>query len=247
MPSNGAPVKKGICKLSYIVFVAIGAWKVFFSNSTSGTSLSFYDLLLHQDANATSITKVLITRTVSPSEIQPVIDDIMHVKSFYTSQSDELKQKSRLYCNVLKEAGYNAILDPFLLSSSSIELSTNGTQFFPNHILCNSDDASVENYYATVRVDFMLFARSEEYAHKISKTITQLSESLQTKESLHEVKIDIRDVSSNSKKLWNWMLYADDKTLAGYDYIWFIDGDISLKSLNWQAFWQQVKLIRPCT
>ncbi|KAL7535701.1 hypothetical protein ACHAXR_006675 [Thalassiosira sp. AJA248-18] len=158
----------------------------------------------------------------------------MHVKSFYTGQHEELRQKSLRYCNTLKEAGYAASLDPYI----------NGSQSFPNHILCDSNDATTENNYIAVRADFMLFARSDAYAHNISKTIDLLSGEIK-QNAVYEVGVDIRDVSHNPVKIWNWILHCTESRLAEYDYVWFIDGDISLKSLNWQAFWQQVKLMRP--
>ena len=64
---------------------------------------SLYDVI-HQDVNATSITKVLINRTVSPSEMQHVIKDIVHIKSSYTSHGKTLKQNSQVYYDMLKEA-----------------------------------------------------------------------------------------------------------------------------------------------
>jgi len=190
-------------------------------------------------ASSINVTRVLITRTISPSEIQFVIDDIMHVKSFYTGHHhhrEKLIRNSRKYCSDLKQAGYAARLDPY----------ANGSQSFPNHLLCSSNNAAdtTDNNYYSVRVDFMLFTRSESDAQNISKTIDQLESSSSTK-SIHQVNVDILDVSHNPKKIWNWIGHCTPDRLANYDYAWFIDGDITLTSLNWQAFWQQVKLMRP--
>lgn len=229
--ASSRPLKHKTCKLSYLIFVAISAWKVFFKDATRGSPS--YDMLHHQYVNTTSITKVLITRTVSPSEIPNVVKDIAYIKSFYTLHGEILKQNSRVYCDVLKN-GYainwttHADFNPYI----------NGTQSFPNHVLCNSNYATMDNYYSTIRVDFMLFVRSEEDAQEISQKISHQSESMQTKQSLHEVKIDIRDVSNNPKKLYNWIMQLTGETLVGYHYLWLVDGDLSLKTLNWQAFWQ---------
>jgi len=77
-----------------------------------------------------------------------VVDDVMHVKSFYTGQHEELMQKSRMHCDALRQAGYKARLDVLV----------NGIQTFPNHILCDLDAAAMDDKFLSVRADFMLFA-----------------------------------------------------------------------------------------
>eukprot|EP00581_Thalassiosira_minuscula_P001352 CAMPEP_0183744960 /NCGR_PEP_ID=MMETSP0737-20130205/65993_1 /TAXON_ID=385413 /ORGANISM="Thalassiosira miniscula, Strain CCMP1093" /LENGTH=485 /DNA_ID=CAMNT_0025980615 /DNA_START=375 /DNA_END=1832 /DNA_ORIENTATION=+ len=189
------------------------------------------------EGNYTSVIKVLITRTASPSEIPIVIDDIMYVKSFYAGQHEKLRERSMIHCPTFKNAGYAAYFDPY----------ANGTQSYPNHVLCNSENATISgNNYLSVRADFMLFARSDEYAQNISKQLDdrRIREGAPIT-PLHEVDVDVRDVSQNPKKIWNWLLHATEDRLAGYDYVWFIDGDVSLASLNWQAFWQQIRMLRP--
>ena len=226
------------------------------SDEVIDSSSALYDMLYQEDTplsnnnnTSPSITRVLITRTVSPSEIPIVIEDLIHVKSFYTGNNkhpEELYQKSIQYCNTLRTAGYAASLDPYV----------NGSQSYPNHILCDSSKSSsssstsnnnIDNNYISVQADFMLFARSEAHAQNISNTIEQLSQQYELDKTTpyHKVNVDIRDVSQNPKKIWNWIVHATEERLIGYDYIWFMDGDISLKSLNWQAFWQQVKILRP--
>ena len=37
----------------------------------------------------------------------------------------------------------------------------------------------------------------------------------------------------------------NDIRLYGFDYVWMIDGDILLRSINWVAFWQQILLLHP--
>jgi len=141
---------------------------------------------------------------------------------------------------MLRNVGYRAKLEPSMV---------NGTDAFPNQVLChplNQDSGWVyaeNNNYLRVRADFMLFARSDEYAHNITKMID--SKTARTLKPIYEPQLDVRDVSKNPIKLWNWILHVDEERLAGYNYVWFIDGDIFLRSLNWQAFWQLQKLMKP--
>jgi len=112
-----------------------------------------------------------------------------------------------------------------------------------------------DNYFSKVEADFMLFARSLDHAGQLRKEIDKLSHlTNQTTDIIvddnhirhqHTVDIDIRDTSSNPKKIYNWILHADKERLQTYDYIWFIDGDIQLNSLNWQAFWLNVNIMKP--
>lgn len=222
--------------LSYMIFVAVATWKVILSDDAIQSSASFFDYMTYDGVNnATAVTRVLVVRTMSPSEVSIVIDDIMYVKSFYAGEHESWMAKSRSRCPELREAGYASTIDAY----------ANGTQTFPNHLLCHADATTEENHYLAVRADFMLFARNEAMAQNVSKTISELSQRTTQTTSLYEVDVDIRDVSLNPHKIWNWLFLCTAERLAGYDYVWFIDGDVSLRSLNWQAFWQQVKLLRP--
>ena len=134
-----------------------------------------------------------------------------------------------------------------------------GSHFFPNPILCNSNHTQqkVENNYMNVlQADFMLFALSPEVASKLANgtmsssnihtaTATATTTTSQSQYS-YKVDVDIIEVSANpNKKLWNWITYTNEERLRGYDYVWFIDGDIQLTSLNWQAFFHQVRIMQP--
>ena len=87
----------------------------------------------------------------------------------------------------------------------------------------------------------MLFALNSEIARQLNEVTTQDHTSFSDKASvepktalrLHrDVKVDIIDVSAAPKKLWNWIIHANEETLDRYDYVWFVDGDIRLTSLN---------------
>ena len=223
------------------VFVAIAIWNVMFSTPDIAQN-NYDDMTMLGPSNTSTTTsniKVLIVRTVSPSEIPNVIDDVMFVKSFYNGNHEAMKEKSMEYCPMLNEAGYDANLDPLY----------NGTsQSYPNHILCNTNkQQQTNNNFLTVRADFMLFARSDGYARNITNTIDEKSKEMNNDNAVttYKTQIDVRDVSLNPIKLWNWILHCDEDRLVGYDYVWFIDGDIHLRTLNWHAFWQQVKIMKP--
>jgi len=174
-------------------------------------------------------------RTMAPSEVDIVVEDILHVKSFYAGEHEAWMERSRSRCGELRAAGYAATPDAYV----------NGTRDFPNHLLCSSDAGSGENYFLSVKADFMLLARNEDMAQNVSRIISEGSARIHKTASLHEVDVDIRDVSLNPHKIWNWIFLCTSERLAGYDYVWFIDGDNALRSLNWQGFWQQIMLLRP--
>ena len=88
----------------------------------------------------------------------------------------------------------------------------------------------------------MLFATSSKVAQELNMAAT-LDNATNTAQQ-YSVDIDIVDVSSHPKKLWNWLSYTNKDRLEGYDYVWFIDGDIKVQSLNWQAFWQQIRIMK---
>ena len=218
-----------------IVFIS----RSFFSNQAADTSSS--EQIEKSDAigvYSSSIIRVLITRTVSPSETSIVATDVAYVKSFYSGQQHILHlEKSKSHCNQLK-SHYDGILDDPYKSDSSI---------FPNYLLCmNASHGMEDNFFSRVEADFMLFARSTDHVEQLQMEIEkQSSLTNQTNIYHHNVDIDIRDVSSNPKKIYNWVIHADRDRLLNYDYIWFIDGDIKLKSLNWQAFWKNVHIMKP--
>ena len=183
--------------------------------------------------------RVLITRTVSPSETSIVATDVAYVKSFYSGQHHiQHLEKSKSHCNQLKSHD-DGILDPYEMDSG----------IFPNYLLCMNDTTTAhgmdDNFFSTVKADFMLFARSTDHVEQLQMEIEKQSLTNQTNIYHHTVDIDIRDVSSNPKKIYDWVMYADRDRLLNYDYIWFIDGDIKLTSLNWQAFWQNVHVMKP--
>lgn len=121
----------------------------------------------------------------------------------------------------------------------------------------------MENHFLTVAVDFLLFARSGDHAAELSARIdeaTAAAAEAPTGESngtvarrrddgrrsrRRDVDVTIVDASANPRKVHDWMHCATPDVLEGYDYVWFLDGDIALRSLNWQAYFHQVRVMRP--
>ena len=267
LPSKPSGFAKKLLRVMgvYILF-AISVYSMLFSASddmiTSQRQAAYNEMTFPKNNNninsnsttTSPFTKVLMVRSVSPSEIPNVISDIMLIKSFYTGQHEELKQQSLEYCPLLQSAGFNAKLDPLYNATTKTDRGVLGARSFPNHILCNTNKLQQSsmmdnNYYLTIHVDVMLFARSDEYVRNITDKIDVLSKEIDgsatTTTLTYKPQIDVRDVSLNPIKLWNWVLHCDEDRLQGYDYIWFMDGDIHLRTLNWQAFWQQVKILKP--
>lgn len=152
----------------------------------------------------------------------------MLIKSFYTGQHEALKEESMKYCpNLISSDWSSTKLHPLYNFTTTTDQGVTGSKSYPNHILCNTatnPTSTMENYYDTIRVDFMLFARSDEYAHNISNTIDSLSNEIDnTKDLRYKPNIDVRDVSLNPIKLWNWILHCTEERLQGYDYIWFME------------------------
>lgn len=214
----------------YIIF-ALAVYNImYFSGSFGDTQISSYtdNNMPITNNNSSSYTKVLMVRSVSPSEIPNVIGDIMLIKSFYTGQHETLKEESMKYCPNLRESDWSSTkLNPLYNFTTITDQGVTGSKSYPNHVLCNTfaaNPSTMENYYDTIRVDFMLFARSDEYAHNISNTIDSLSNTIDnTKDLRYKPSIDVRDVSLNPIKLWNWILHCTEERLQGYDYIWFME------------------------
>ena len=213
-----------------------------------------------------SSTRVLIVRPVSPSETTTVAGDVAYVKSFYSGRRHvSLLERSMSRCDELMNStkddasgisgGGNNFLSPYELGDA-----------FPNHLLCISRNdrarrggRRMENNFLAVEADFMLFARSRDHAAELSAKIdeataavpldtlngTITSRSRHDQLLRHEVDVNIIDVSANPRKVYNWVHHAIPARLDGYDYVWFIDGDIVLMSLNWQAYFHQVNVMRP--
>jgi len=213
----------------YIIFALVVYNIMFFSSSFDTQSSSYIDNNMPiTNNNSSSYTKVLMVRSVSPSEIPNVIGDIMLVKSFYTGQHETLKEESMKYCSNLMASDWSSTkLHPLYNFTTTTDQGVTGSKSYPNHVLCNTfaaNPSTIENYYDTIRVDFMLFARSDEYAHNISNTIDSLSNEIDnTKDLRYKPNIDVRDVSLNPIKLWNWILHCTEERLQGYDYIWFME------------------------
>ena len=202
----------------YLIFVALAVRKVLLSGQYYGMEFSNTG-----DGNSTSATeestRVLIVRTMAPVEVDIVIKDVLHVKSFYAGEHEAWVERSRSRCGELRAAGYAATPDPY----------ENGTRYYPNHLLCKSDVGVGENYFLSVRADFMLLARNEDMAQNVSRIISEGSARISKTSSLYEVDVDIRDVSLNPHKIWNWISLCTSERLAGYDYIWFIGEYLRLR------------------
>lgn len=203
-------------------------------------------------------TKVLIARTVSPSEYEHVVADVHRINSHHqeASSSAAASSPSSLASTYLAESMSQCNL--LHNSSSTITPYSNGSKTFPNHVLCdpnnyNRNNQTImgmeeenENNYLTVKADFLLLARNAEVANSMSNLLASTNSSSTSHEQCCD-NVEIVDVSlgENTIKIWNWIQHLNEIRLYDYDYVWMIDGDIDLSSLNWHAFWQQVKLIRP--
>lgn len=168
------------------------------------------------EKKTTARTRVLIARPVSPTEIKNVIDDLRHFNSYDSFSDQEKLAHSKTQCDRLRQS---QMVDPF----------TYGSQTFPNHIICDSSYT-----LGAIEVTFLFFARNGEVAKNISDSSNSM-----------RVKSEVIDVSGDSIKVWNWIYYLNEVMLFGYDYVWMVDGDILLRSINWVAFWQQMLLFRP--
>ncbi len=190
-------------------------------------------LHLHRPVNESSIIRVIIIRPVSLSEIPTVQHDLRYVQSFYHGETHKhLLKEATQYCDHLKNG---TTLSPY-------EKEGGRSQFYPNYILCNKSQEN--DNYISVHANFMLFALSPEIAAQLTDALGT-NQTEETTASSREVDVNIIDVSSAPKKFWNWILHANSESLEGYEYVWFIDGDIQLTSLNWHAFFMQVRIMRP--
>lgn len=195
-------------------------------------------LSLQEEVRATPQTTVLIVRTVSQSEVETVLADVKRITSYQESIRWPLDQKARDPKALLAESlsQCNALHNS---ATGRIDVYQNGSTTFPNHILCDANRTSLqENNYLAVKADFFLFAKSQE-------VVDQINKGLQNAHHNNINQIETVDVSESPVKIWNWLTRLTDGRLIGYNYVWMVDGDISLISLNWHAFWQQVKLIKP--
>lgn len=182
--------------------------------------------------NDDGITHLLIARTVSPAEVETVVADIKRINSYKTSNATAagaFLAESVSNCDKLRD---DAPLQPDVFAT--------GSASYPNRLLCRGAINRTglpggDDNFASVKADFLLFARDQQVVETINGSLADSSAD----------NVDIIDVSDAPKKLWNWIVHLSETRLSGYDYLWLVDGDIRLKSLNWQALWQQVKLIRP--
>ena len=233
-------------QLGFFVVITIALFILYFDQGDGSTNFNT-NITISSSSSSSSPIRVLITRTVSPSETSIVAADVAHVKSFYLNRltQQHLLNRSISHCNQIQDS-----LDPYKIDSS----------IFPNYLLCMNDTTTKTatsyntNYFNKVEADFMLFARSLDHADQLREEIDKMSPSRNETADIivdghirhhHTVDVDIRDTASNPKKIYNWVLHADRERLQTYDYIWFIDGDIQLNSLNWQAFWLNVNVMKP--
>ena len=180
--------------------------------------------------------RVLITRTVSSSEASGVQEDLRYVQFFYDGNNHKnLLKESKVHCNSLKNG---TSLSPYGVRGER-------SRIFPNHILCSNQHAG-ENNFISVQADFMMFALTSTVGLKLLEFYIALGTiNATTTRRQYKVDVNIIDVSVQPEKIWNWIKYANEEALQEYDYVWFIDGDVSLASLNWHAFFTQIRLMQP--
>ena len=211
--------------------------------------------------------RVLIARTVSSAEIPNVVADVKRINSYRNSnhqQRDELIEESISQCstNVQSYTDQLTINHTFYQMNETSTLSKlgNGFRSFPNKILCHAANPNTNftmmNYFHLVHVNFVFFARNGDVALELSNKLVDDDDDGSVNNLLT---VDIIDVSLSPAKIWSWLNLIDEERLTlpeqssssslntseYYNYVWMIDGDIILRSLNWQAFWQQIHLIRP--
>ena len=93
--------------------------------------------------------KVLIARTVSLAEVDNVLADVARIISYSRSPHSAAKclRESLSQCNDLRKT---------IRPPNNIDPYTNGSDTFPNHILC--DEHIIQgNNYLSVNVGFLLF------------------------------------------------------------------------------------------
>ena len=212
--------------------------------------------------------RVLIARTVSSAEIPNVVADVKRINSYRNSnhqQQDELIEESISQCstNIQSYTDQLTINHTFYQMNETSTLSKlgNGFRSFPNKILCHAANPNTNftmmNYFHLVHVNFVFFARNGDVALELSNKLVDDDDDDGSVNNL--LTVDIIDVSLSPAKIWSWLNLIDEERLTlpeqssssslntskYYNYVWMIDGDIILRSLNWQAFWQQIHLIRP--
>mmetsp|Transcript_1048 Transcript_1048/g.2074 ORF Transcript_1048/g.2074 Transcript_1048/m.2074 type:complete len:445 (-) Transcript_1048:50-1384(-) len=244
-------------KFKIILRLAVWAFITIISIVARRQFTGMPDVITQAELPVTEETKnqpirVLITRTVALSEVAIVQEDVSYVQSFsLPGRSYNLLAKSTTYCDLLKDGDEKGL--------SQHDKDGYGSASFPNHILCSYSQA--ENNFLSVQADFMLFALSPEIGLQLKNHVSTMTNETHhlgfnatttlgynattAPRPTHQVDVNIVDVSAQPKKLWNWLKYASEERLRGYDYVWFIDGDIRLTSLNWQAFFTQIRIMRP--
>ncbi|EJK71557.1 hypothetical protein THAOC_06984 [Thalassiosira oceanica] len=148
-----------------------------------------------------------LVRTMAPSEVDIVVEDILHVKSFYAGEHEAWMERSRSRCGELRAAGYAATPDARTSCSLAPERG-HGAECLADHkrgVGANPQDRVI--------------ARG---GRGHTGRLSEPSQDMELDLPVHRT-----------------------ERLAGYDYVWFIDGDNALRSLNWQGFWQQIMLLRP--
>ena len=205
-------------------------------------NLSRRNVSSSEDRAGDTTIKVLIARTVSLAEVDNVLADVARIISYSHSPHSAAKclRESLSQCNDLRKT---------IRPPNNIDPYTNGSDTFPNHILCDENIIQGNNYLS-VNVGFLLFGLNRNVTRQLlsgssTKNIATTSDDHHQHQPFNENQINIVDVSDMPKKIWNWITHLTEERLSDYDYIWMVDGDILLRSLNWHAFWQQVKLIKP--
>ena len=206
--------------------------------------------IISQSENNNQI-KVLIARTVGVSEVENVVDDVMKLNSYSVQSShshDQLIERSISQCHNIQN--FSQQLEQYH-NFTSMNLSiSDGLSIFPNKILCHAGNKSnsfrVANYFEMIRLEFLFFARNTNVALDLSSKLSE------------HINVEIIDTSigESTAKLWMWLTHLNEERLVQtkeqqitgsykYNYVWPVDGDILLRSLNWLAFWQQIQLMKP--
>mmetsp|Transcript_38231 Transcript_38231/g.80434 ORF Transcript_38231/g.80434 Transcript_38231/m.80434 type:complete len:460 (+) Transcript_38231:82-1461(+) len=186
----------------------------------------------HSNSNSAAKTRVLIARTVSSAEVDNVVEDVHHVYTYCDSNASHGNIKnatavSKSRCDALR---HTHEVDPYVHDSRS----------HPTYLLCDSNITANNN---DVEVSFLLFARSADVAISIQHGINP---------TIATTNVEIIDVSigGNTYKIWNWLHHLNETRLLldrnnNFDYVWMMDGDMKLRTLNWISFWQTMHLLRP--
>ena len=179
-----------------VLFSIIGTIVISFFNIANVETVTTVDdnnrmtKLLEYRAEKT--IKVLIARTVSPTEVDNVLADVNRILSYsHPSNHERYLSASLSQCS------------SFHNDSSTIDL-FNGSDTFPNYILCDVNRKQGNNYY-TVKADFLLFARNKDVADAIYNENITIDE---------EDKINVLDVTNSPVKLWNWIAHLTEEVVS---------------------------------